>query len=147
MKKRIGTVVFVLALLALSGMPVQAADLNLSVAASLREAVTELSTNFAKKNPTVKFQNNFGASGALAKQIENGAPADLFFSANLEWMDYLKAKKFLDDKSIGIFAYNSLVFVGMPNSKVKTLQDVPTLDKVAIAAPRASPQENTPWPP
>ncbi|MEN6332420.1 MAG: extracellular solute-binding protein, partial [Smithella sp.] len=71
----------------LFAVPAQAADINLSAAASMKEAISELANNFTKKNPGVKFQNNFGASGAIAKQIENGAPADLFFSANLKWMD------------------------------------------------------------
>jgi molybdate transport system substrate-binding protein len=119
--------------------PAVAADIGLSVAASLREVATELSDNFAKKNTDVKFQANFGASGALAKQIENGAPADLFFSANLEWMDYLKEKKLIDERSIAIFAYNELVFVGKPGLKASTLEDVVKLDKIAIGSPNSVP--------
>jgi molybdate transport system substrate-binding protein len=116
-----------------------AADINVSVAASLREVITELSGTFTKKNPDVKFLNNFGASGALAKQIENGAPADLFFSANVEWMDYLKQRKLVDEKNITTFAYNVLVFVGKPNLKVESLQDVTRLGKVAIGSPKSVP--------
>ncbi|MBP1731557.1 MAG: molybdenum transporter, periplasmic molybdate-binding protein [Deltaproteobacteria bacterium] len=116
-----------------------AADVNLSVAASLREAVTVLSENFVRQNPGVKFLNNFGASGALAKQIESGAPADLFFSANLEWMDYLKERKLVDEKSITTFAYNTLVFVGKPESKVGSLQDMVKLERIAIGSPKSVP--------
>ena len=122
-----------------------AVDINLSVAASLREVVTELSDSFAKSHAGVTFQNNFGASGALAKQIESGAPADLFFSANLEWMDYLKERKLLDEKSISTFAYNVLVFVGKPGSKVTRLQDVVKLEKIAIGSPKSVPAASTPW--
>ena len=93
MKKSVVGPFLALALVLLLTVSAMAADINLSVAASLREVVTELSDSFAKGNAGVRFQNNFGASGALAKQIENGAPADIFFSANLEWMDYLKDKK------------------------------------------------------
>lgn len=139
MKKTISGFFLILAVWGLLSASAQAADINLSVAASLREAVTELSTTFAKKNPNTKFINNFGASGALAKQIENGAPADLFFSANQKWMDYLKAKKMLDEKRIGILAFNSLVFVGMPDLKVKTMQDLTTLEKIAIGSPKSVP--------
>jgi len=139
MKGTIRGIFIVLAIIGLLTAPAQAGEINLSAAASLREVVAELSTNFAKKNPQVKFLNNFGASGALAKQIENGAPADLFFSANLEWMDYLKAKKLLDEKSITIFAFNSLVFVGMPDLKVKKIQDVAALEKIAIGSPKSVP--------
>jgi len=120
-------------------IPAHAGDVSLSVAASLREAVIELSDNFSKNNPGVKFQNNFGASGALAKQIENGAPADLFFSANVEWMDYLKEKKLLDEKTISTFAFNVLVFVGKPDLKVKTMQDVVMLERIAIGSPKSVP--------
>jgi len=116
-----------------------AGDINLSVAASLREAVTELSNNFAKGTPGVRFQNNFGASGTLAKQIENGAPADLFFSANVEWMDYLKEKKLVDEKNVSTFAYNTLVFVGRPESKAGSLQDLVKLEKIAIGSPKSVP--------
>ncbi len=92
-----------------------------------------------KTNAGVTFQNNFGASGVLAKQIENGAPADIFFSANLEWMDYLKEKKLVDEKSINTFAYNVLVFVGKPDLKVTSLQDVVKLEKIAIGSPKSVP--------
>ena len=125
--------------LMLYAVPAQAVDINLSAAASMKEALSELANNFARKNPGVKFQNNFGASGALAKQVENGAPADLFFSANLQWMDYLKDKKFMDEKSIRTFAFNTLVFVGKPDLKVKTIQDVVKLDKIAIGSPKSVP--------
>jgi molybdate transport system substrate-binding protein len=120
-------------------MPAHAGDVNLSVAASLRETVTELSANFAKDNPGVTFKSNFSGSGALAKQIESGAPADLFFSANLEWMDYLKEKKALDEKHISTFAFNVLVFVGKPDVKVKTMQDLVRLNRIAIGSPKSVP--------
>jgi len=116
-----------------------AADINLSVAASLREAVTELSTDFAKKNPGIAFQRNFGASGALAKQIENGAPCDVFFSANVEWMDYLQKKKLIDEWHVSTFAFNELVFVGKPGLNVKNLQDVVKLERIAIGSPKSVP--------
>ena len=139
MKRFIGSFLFVLGILGLFVLPAYAGDINISAAASLREVITELSDGFAKNNPGVKFQNNFGGSGAIAKQIENGAPADLFFSANLEWMDYLKEKKLLDEKSIGIFAFNTLVFVGKPDLKVRAMQDVVKLDKIAIGSPKSVP--------
>jgi molybdate transport system substrate-binding protein len=116
-----------------------AADVNLSVAASLREAVTELSANFTKNNPGVSFQRNFGGSGALAKQIENGAPCDVYFSANVEWVDYLKGKKLVDAHYISTFAFNELVFVGKPGLQVENMQDVVKLEKVAIGSPKSVP--------
>ena len=138
MKKTVGSLL-VLSLVLLFTVSAIAADINLSVAASLREVVTELSDGFAKSNPGVRFQTNLGASGALAKQIENGAPADMFFSANVEWMDYLKARRLLDEKSVSTFAYNVLVFVGKPGLKITRLQDVVKLDKIAIGSPNSVP--------
>jgi len=119
--------------------PALAADVNLSVAASLREAVTELSADFAKKNTGVTFQRNFGASGALAKQIENGAPCDLFFSANVEWVDYLQKKKLIDEWHVSTFAFNELVFVGKPVVKVQGMRDLVKLEKIAIGSPQSVP--------
>ena len=139
MKNVFKSMFLVLAVCMLFAATVHAGDINLSAAASLKDTLSELADTFAKNNPGVKFLNNFGASGAVAKQIENGAPADMFFSANLEWMDYLKEKKMLDDKSIRTFAFNVLVFVGKPDLKVKTIQDVVTLDKIAIGSPASVP--------
>jgi molybdate transport system substrate-binding protein len=116
-----------------------AAEINISAAASLREAINELSDVFAKKNPGVTLQRNYSGSGALAKQIENGAPCDVFFSANPEWVDYLKEKKLVDGGNIATFAFNELVFVGKPELKAGSLQDVVRLDKIAIGSPRSVP--------
>ena len=118
--------------------PVLAGEVNLSVAASLKEVINELSDSFAKKNPTVKFLKNYGASGQLVKQIENGAPADIFISANLEWMDYLKNKKLSDVASIGTFTYNTLVFAGTPG-KASSMQDLLMLERIAIGSPKSVP--------
>jgi molybdate transport system substrate-binding protein len=128
---------FLMLILLASGL--RAAEINISVAASLKEAVSTLADGFAKKNQGVKFQSNFGGSGALAKQIENGAPCDLFFSANLEWVDYLKEKKLVDGKNVSLFAFNELVFVGKPDLNVKGLKDVVRLEKIAIGSPRSVP--------
>jgi molybdate transport system substrate-binding protein len=116
-----------------------AGEVNLSAAVSLKDALAELADAFAKKDPAVTFRTNFGASGALAKQVENGAPADLFFSANTEWMDYLKQKKLLDEKSVVVFAFNELVFVGKPGLDVSGLPDVARLEKIAIGSPSSVP--------
>jgi len=139
MKKSVIGSLLALSLVLLFAGSAIAVDINLSVAASLREVVTELSDSFAKSHGGVTFRNNFGASGVLAKQIESGAPADVFFSANLEWMDYLKERKLLDENSISTFAHNVLVFVGKPESKVTRLEDVIKLEKIAIGSPKSVP--------
>ena len=56
------------------------AELNVSAAVSMKDALGEIQQQYQKKNPNVKLVFNLGASGSLQKQIEQGAPADLFIS-------------------------------------------------------------------
>lgn len=116
-----------------------AGEIKLSVAASLREVVVELADSFARQHPGVTILRNFGGSGALAKQIENGAPADIFISANEEWMEYLKKRHLLDDQSIGTFAYNTLVFAGTGARKASGMEDLVKLERIAIGSPKSVP--------
>jgi len=129
----------ILLLLLLSIVPAQAADLHISAAASLRESVNELSDLFHQRNPAVQFRKNFGGSGALARQIEAGAPADLFLSANTEWVDYLLAKQLADPKSLTVFAYNQLVVAGNPELKISSMQELLKLNRIAIGSPKSVP--------
>jgi len=130
--------VIALSCLLFMAAPALAGEINLSAAASLKEVINELSDSFAKTHPGVRFFKNYGASGALAKQIEGGAPADLFISANQEWMEYLKAKKLLDAAGIGTFAYNTLVFAGTAG-KASSMQDLLRLKRIAIGSPKSVP--------
>lgn len=128
----------VLCLSLLTAAPALAGDVNLSVAASLKEVINALSDSYAQQHPGVRFLKNYGGSGQLAKQIEKGAPADIFISANLEWVEYLKEKKLLDTRSIDTFAYNELVFAGAPG-KASSLQDLLKLERIAIGSPKSVP--------
>ncbi|HOT46395.1 MAG TPA: molybdate ABC transporter substrate-binding protein [Spirochaetota bacterium] len=123
----------------LSAVSIHPASIDLSIAASLKEVVTELSNDFANMKPAVSFKRNTGAPGALATQIENGAPCDIFFSANADWADYLMKKKLADAGSISVLAFNELVFVGKSGLKVNGLNDVVTLKKIAIGSPKSVP--------
>lgn len=116
-----------------------AGEINLSAAMSLKDVITDLSKTFSEKNPNIKFRINLGASGAIAKQVAGGAPADMFISANIKWMTFLKEKTLIDDKYSRIFAYNVLVFVGKPGLNVKTIQDILKLDRIAIGSPGSVP--------
>jgi len=139
MKRLIAYLPSLLLFFVLCASPALAGEVNLSIAASLKDAVNALSGGFAKKNPGVKFLKNYGGSGALAKQIENSAPADIFISANVEWMDYLKNKKLVDSASISTFSYNTLVFAGAPDKKVSAMPDLLKLSKIAIGSPKSVP--------
>ena len=113
----------------------------ISAAASMKDVMTESAKIYRKKNPSASIVGNFGASGALAKQIENGAPTDIFVSANREWVDYLVEKKLLVPEKIHPFAYNTLVFVG--KGKVKSFPDLVNLGRIAIASPRSAPRQGS----
>ena len=74
--------------LAVMSMPAAAEEITVFAAASLTNALNEVGQAFEQKEKhTVRF--SFASSSTLAKQIENGAPAHLFLSADLDWMDYL----------------------------------------------------------
>lgn len=97
-----------LALILLS-TPAMAADLIVSAAASLTNAFEEIKAPFEKANPDTTLVFNFGASGALLKQMEQGAPVDVFASADQETMD--KAAALIDAPTRVNFAGNALVLV------------------------------------
>jgi len=79
-------------------------------AASLADVLQELGADFSKSTGVgVKF--SFAASSALARQIESGAPADVFFSADLDWMDYLQAHKLIQPESRRDVLGNQLVLI------------------------------------
>ena len=74
---------------AFAAVPARAQGLTIFAAASLKGALDEVARGY---DPAVKVLLSYGGSSALAKQIENAAPADLFISADLGWMDYLEAR-------------------------------------------------------
>ena len=139
MKKTLRHSAVMILFLLISAVPAMAGEVNLSIAASLKEVINELTTKYEKAHPRTVFVKNFGASGALAGQIENGAPADLFISANTKWMDHLKGKKLVAEKSIANFARNTLVFTGAPRKKVTGMNDLAKLDKIGIGSPKSVP--------
>lgn len=79
-----------------------------SAAASLTEFTTEAARAFQKEHPGTELQLNFGASSTLARQIESGAPADIFLSAHPKWTGYLEEKGHLPLGSVTLFR-NTLV--------------------------------------
>lgn len=86
-------------------------------AASLANALQDLGDSFTKDaNVPVRF--SFAASSALARQIENGARADLFFSADLEWMDYLQARNLIRPASRHDLLGNQLVLIAPVDSRI-----------------------------
>jgi len=119
--------------------PSFAAELRLSVAASMTDAVKELAAAYENRVEGVSILPNFASSGALAKQIAQGAPADLFISANPRWMDYLVEQGRIAPASVRPLARNALVFVGRKGRKIESLEDLAGLSRIAMGSPGSVP--------
>jgi molybdate transport system substrate-binding protein len=93
-----------------AAVPAQAEEITVFAAASLQNALEEIGTAYKQRTGnTAKF--SFAASSALARQIEQGAPAALFASADEQWMDYLQQHKLIVDATRKALLGNSLVLV------------------------------------
>lgn len=98
--------------------PAQAADqITVYAAASLTDALNEIDADYQKK-AGVDVKASFASSSTLAKQIENGAPAQIFASADTKWMDYLDKKNFIDDASRKNLLGNALALIAPSDSIV-----------------------------
>jgi molybdate transport system substrate-binding protein len=98
--------------LLLLAQPAAAVDkLLVYAAASTSNAVTEIIEQYNQENPEVQVKVSFASSSTLAKQIEAGAPAHLFISANPKWMDYLQEQKLIINESRLNLLSNKIVIV------------------------------------
>lgn len=108
-------VVLSLALLLGAAVAAHAAEVTVLAAASLTDAIGQVDADFEKASGH-KVKAAFGGSSALAKQLEKGAPADLFISADVPWMDYVAKANLIDAASRANLLGNHLVLVGPANS-------------------------------
>jgi len=110
-----------LPLLALLGwiLPAAAQDRPVLVfaAASLKTALDEIHADLAREG-VLRATASFAASSALARQIEGGAPADVFVSADLDWMDYLDQRKLVREGTRSNLLSNAIVLVAPRDSRV-----------------------------
>src|SRR3984957_17203529 len=109
--------------LSLLGLPGFAADVDkppitVFAAASLTNVLQELGDGFTKET-SVPVRFSFAARPALAGQIETGPPADVFFSADLEWMDYLQTRNLIQRDTRRDVLGNRLVLIAPADSKIK----------------------------
>ncbi len=112
-----------------------AADINVFAAASLKGALDEIGAAFKAKTGT-GIVATYAATGTLAKQIEQAAPADLFISADQQWMDYLAAKNLITPATRHDLVGNSLVLVAAHGEAALQLDTLPSAlgaDKLALA--------------
>ena len=110
-------------LLLVAGQPAQAQDKTVIVfaAASMKNALDDINAAFTKAT-NIKVSASLAASSALAKQIEQGAPADVFASADLAWMDYLDKKNLIKPGTRFDLLGNKLVLIAPKDSKLNDVK-------------------------
>src|SRR5262245_10550379 len=121
--------------------PLAAQAQTIFAAASLKNALDEVAAGYPHK-PVISY----GASSALAKQIENGAPADIFISADLDWMDYVEKKGLVAPGTRKNLLGNRLVLIASKAHPVK-LEPAPGFPiakalgggRIALAEPNSVP--------
>lgn len=96
-------------------------------AASTTNAVTDIGRLFESRNPG-KFRVSFASSSTLAKQIEQGAPADVYISANKKWMDYLETKKMVEPGTRVDLLSNRIVLIAPKDSSIDHIDIGPGFD-------------------
>jgi molybdate transport system substrate-binding protein len=117
--KRIGTSLGIAAILImLMAGAAGAEEIIVSAAASLTNAMTAVKQKFEAGHPGVKVTTNFGSSGALLKQMEQGAPVDVFCSADQKTMDQAAEKGLIDTATRKNFVKNSVLLVVPAGSKL-----------------------------
>ena len=90
-------------------------------AASLKNALDEIAATWSKDTGKSAPKISYGASPTLAKQIEQGAPADLFISADLDWMDYVATKNLIKADTRFNLLGNKIVLIAPKASKTTTV--------------------------
>ena len=139
---------FALVAAPLGQQPTWAQDTTITVyaAASMKNAIDDINAAFTKATG-IKAVASFAASSALAKQIEQGAPADVFASADLEWMDYVAGKNLIKKDTRTNLLGNKLVLIAPKDSKLSDVKIGPRFDiaklagdgRIAVADVRAVP--------
>jgi len=104
--------------LILAAAPARAAEILVFAAASLKEALDEAGASYdGRSGDTTKI--SYAASSTLARQIESAAPADLFISADLDWMDYLEKRNLIQPASRKNLLGNRLVIIAPADAGLK----------------------------
>lgn len=126
--------------------PEELVNLTISAAASMTDALNEIEKSYEAAHPHIELSFNFGGSGALQKQIEQGAPADLFLSAATKNMKPLVEQNLIEAGKEKTLLKNELVAVVPTDTKaaVASIEDLSKADvkKVAIGIPESVPAGN-----
>src|SRR5208282_104275 len=119
-------------------------EINVAAAADLNAALQEVAASYEKR-PGVAVKLSFGASGALTQQIQNGAPFDIFFSADMDYPRQLIAGGQADSATLYLYAVGRLVLWVPKDSRLDVERkglDVllyPGVKKISIANPQHAP--------
>ncbi|MBM4844511.1 molybdate ABC transporter substrate-binding protein [Vibrio parahaemolyticus] len=105
------------AILSISFSTNAATDLKVYAASSMTNAIDEIAQDFKEKYD-VTVTPVYGGSSSIARQIINGAPADVFISANTKWMDYLVDEGVIDSDNVTNLVRNSLVLIAPQSSSL-----------------------------
>jgi molybdate transport system substrate-binding protein len=107
--------------------------LTLSIAASLQPAINEVEAAYERQHGSVEFRNNFGSSGTLAREIEQGAPVDAFISAGSKPMDQLQSHGLLLAGTHANLLRNTLVLIVPAGSHLGGINELTRSDVKLIA--------------
>ncbi len=124
------------------GVQEEKTEILVSAAASLTNCMEELSAQFMQDNPLVTVYGNYGSSGSLQMQIEQGAPADVFFSAGIKQMNALQAKGLMDDATVKNLLENKVVLIVPKKGKMLDSFGALTNDyitKIGVGEPKSVP--------
>jgi molybdate transport system substrate-binding protein len=120
-----------------------AQEMMFSVAVSMKEAVETLGRQFMQSHSGVKLRYNFGSSGELQKQIEAGAPVDVFISAAQRQMDELEQKGLINTATRRVFARNVLTVIKPAGSTLDLSKPAdllgPKVQRIVIGNPKTVP--------
>ena len=113
-------------------------SLTISAAASLQNVLSEIEPLFRAAHPDIEIFYNWGGSGALQRQIEQGAPPDLFFPAGTTHMQQLIRKGHVSHQDPAVLG-NRLVLIVPKHSQVEGFADLTTVERIAVGEFRAVP--------
>src|SRR5436309_2352678 len=112
---------------AISPARAQGNGLTVFAAASMKDALDDIDAAYTARTG-VKIVVSYAASSALAKQIEQGAPADIFISADTDWMNYAIARKTINEPTRINLLGNSIVLIAPKDSKIDNVSIGPGFD-------------------
>ena len=107
-------------------------DIFVFAAASMKNALDEVNAAFTRRTG-IRVVSSYAASSALMKQIENGGPADVFASADLDWMDYGSQKKLIKDETRVNLLGNRLVLIAPKETRIADVTVAPGIDLAKLA--------------